>query len=65
MLRATEIKAGETLNRDYFKHLRNFPPQSNAQPVKRFLIYAGHEEYSTEDIQIVPYQKFTAWVSVF
>ncbi len=65
VLRATEIKAGETLNRDYFKHLRNFPPKSNSQPVRRFLIYAGKEDYSTQDIQIVPYREFTNWVSVF
>jgi uncharacterized protein len=62
ILNAIEIKAGETLNRDYFKNLYKFPPQNGTQPVKRFLIYAGNEEHSTQEIQIIPYHNLTEWL---
>jgi uncharacterized protein len=51
-----EIKGGETFNKDYLKNLRYFP--GSKQAIQKMVIYAGDQNTSIQDIQLISWNKF-------
>ncbi len=49
---AVEIKAGATINEDYFKGLRTFAARLGSPPKSAILIYGGSERQRRSDVQI-------------
>ena len=51
-----EIKSGKTVSEDYFKGVRRFTKEVNAD-AKGILFYAGDIEQDRSDVQVVNYRR--------
>ncbi len=60
-----EIKAGATINNDYFKGLRIFTSKLPAQPETSVLIYGGTEQQNRSDVTIWPVNDVSTMMASF
>ncbi len=56
-LKAVEIKAGKTINRDFTKNLFSFQAVAGAENVELFLVYGGDQSQARTDLQVLPWNK--------
>jgi predicted AAA+ superfamily ATPase len=50
-----EMKAGMTVNQDFFKGLEDWEKISGQQDISKYVVYGGNDEYKTQGAQIVPW----------
>ena len=48
-----EIKSGSTVNAGFFKNLLKFPGRTDSSNIKSYLLYAGEDHYTQNDIEVV------------
>lgn len=58
-LKALEIKAGKTINKEFTKNLYAFQDIAGADKVELFLVYGGDVAQPRSDLQILPWNKAT------
>ena len=66
-LLAAEIKSGETVSRDYFKHLYQLKSLLGDQLKQSWVIYGGETGQARSDVEVIPVmqadQLFETWVN--
>ena len=60
---ALEIKGGQTFTKEYLKNLRNFA--KNEENIKKYLVYAGEESNTINNVQLVPWKKLATKIHEF
>ena len=58
IMKAIEIKSGETINQDFFKGLEFFGKISNIPDEHRFLVYGGEKEYKRSAGKVLGWDNF-------
>lgn len=60
---ATEIKAGETFNKDYLKNFKNFPGDANR--VIKYIIYTGDQSTDITNVRLISYKDMSDFLEEF
>ena len=63
-LRPLEIKAGQTLNRDFFSSLNHWLKLAGKRAVSPALIYAGEQEFQRAGVDILNWRHIPKWFQI-
>ena len=56
-LKAIEIKAGKTLNNDFFKNLNLFQDIAKTENISSFLVYGGNLAQNRTNVEVLPWHQ--------
>ena len=55
MVKAIEVKAGQTVTGDFFKNMAYFSQITRGKKIKPYLIYAGEQTQNRRQAQVLPF----------